>query len=197
MKKPKNNMDMPRSRPRTSRPMLTSQASSTRAEIATARQVDAGESPAGKCQRIALGHQEAGHENDEQHLGEFAGLDGEAGEPDPVARTVDLAEPGGQHRRNREQREAEQHRGVGEALESAVVAHDDEHRDETDDADGAPRELQRGVGTVGLRRDEIEAMDQHEPKAVQQRRARQQQRVGVRRELPDGEMRDEHERAKP
>ena len=79
-----------------------------------------------------------------------------------------------------------------------MVADDDQHGDEQRQADRGPGDLaadlhgrrlaaQRG-GALGV--GEVEPVDHDESQAVEQRDARQQQRVGVRREPADGEVRD-------
>jgi hypothetical protein len=76
-------------------------------------------------------------------LAELAGLEREAGEPDPDPRAVD---GGADQRQQREQQQdqADEHRGVGEPLQDPVVAHEQQHDDEQDDADRGPGELRRG-----------------------------------------------------
>ena len=160
-----------------------------RPEVAGARQVDADDAAAGQRQHVALGHQVAGEEDDQQDLGELAGLEREAGEPDPDPRAVD----GGadqRQQRQQQQHEAGEHGGVGEALQDAVVAHQDQHDDEQDDADGGPGQLgRRGrgrdvvaelLGAVGV--GQVEPVDDGEPEAVDHGHGGQQHRVGVRGE---------------
>ena len=61
-----------------------------RAEVAAAGQVQAHEAAAGEGERVALDHQVAGEEDREDDLRELAGLDGEAGRPDPDLGAVDV-----------------------------------------------------------------------------------------------------------
>ena len=62
-----------------------------RAEVAAAGQVDAEEPAAGQRQGVAVQHQVAGEEDDQQDLGDLAGLEAERPEPDPDAGAVDVA----------------------------------------------------------------------------------------------------------
>ena len=79
-----------------------------------------------------------------------------------------------------------------------MVAHHDQHGDEQHQPDGRPRDLtadQHGRRVTAQRRcalrvGEVEPVDHHEAQAVEQRDARQDQRVGVRREPAHREVRD-------
>ncbi len=104
------------------------------------------------------------------------------------------------------QREDEQHQarepaGVGVALEDAVVAQQYEHGHEQDHGDGEPGQLRvhvRGrLGTVvelgPLGRRHVDPVDHDEAEDRQQRRHRQQERVGVARLPAHDEMHGESE----
>ena len=83
---------------------------------------------------------------------------------------------------------------VAVALEHAHVAHDDQREHEHADADRDPERLHpRLVRVLG----DVEPGDRDEPDAVQQRGERQERGVGVRREPPDREVRDEVEAEHP
>ena len=111
-----------------------------RAEVAAARQVDAGNPPARQGEHVALDHQVAREEDQQQDLRQLARLEREAGEPDPDPGAVDGAADERQQRQQ-EQSEAGQHGGVGEALQDPVVTDEQQHGDEQDHADGGPGQL--------------------------------------------------------
>jgi len=79
-----------------------------------------------------------------------------------------------------------------------VIAQEPQHPEEQDDADGGPHHLVRGVaarrGLPGLHRlgrcGEVQAVDHHQAQSVEQRHARQDQRIGVGRELADRQVGD-------
>ena len=93
-----------------------------RAEVAPAREVDAEEPPAGQREHLALAHQVVGEEDQQRQLGELTGLDGEAADPDPQLRAVDLGDTAGQHRRDHHQHDAGQAQGVRVPGQRPVVA---------------------------------------------------------------------------
>ena len=198
MKKPKNSIDMPRSRPRTSSATLTSQASTTgprsrprgRSMPANRRLASASASrlltrkPAKKSTSRTLANSPGWIENPANRI--------------QLRAPLTSLNRAGRIDGNHEQHQAEQHRGVGVALQPAVVADDHQDRDEADDRRRRSRPAaawRRTALAFGATRSSRWISTR--PRPFEQRGARQQQRVGVRREPAHRDVRDSDERAEP
>ncbi len=156
--------------------------------------VGAEEVLAGTGEQVALGHQHSGEEDQQQDLGELGRLNTEAGgEPDPDLGAVGLGEMGGQERRDRQQDKADQAAGVSVAGQDAVVFEEHHNQGEAEHADEGPQHLLLFAGPAlrgGDRTaDQIEAVNHHQAKSVEQCDNWQQHRVGVGGEPPDGQVR--------
>ena len=169
-----------------------------RGEVTRPRHVHAQEVLAGAGEHVALGHQHRREEDQQQDLGELGGLNTEAGEANPDLGAVGLGELGRQQRRNRQQHKADQSADVAVAGQDAVVLEEDHHQREADDPDQGPQHLLVVAGaaaaSVSAPLDQVEPVDHHQAKTVEQRHDRQQQRVGVGREAPDGQVRAAEQR---
>ena len=138
-------------------------------------------------QHLALVAQVPGEEDDEEDLGELAGLELQRADLHPEAGAVDrLADPW--QRRQCEQDDGAEPEEVLVALDHAVVPPQREQRQrEEDDADDDPEALPERV--VGL-----EPVDRRHADRREQRRHRQQVWVRVRHGVPRDEVRGEVER---
>ena len=144
-------------------------------------------------------HEVAGEGDHQQHLGDLAGLEAEAGDVDPDAGAVDVAADDGEERQD-QQHDAGQAGGVGQPLQHAVVAQQEQRGDEEHDAERHPGQLlarervlvlaQRLVG-------EVEAVDHREAEPVERGDERQQHRVGVRRDDADGHVGGDDQAGQP
>ena len=66
-----------------------------------------------------------------------------------------------------------------------------DHERERDDPDHGPQHLLGGAGVVAATElvvDQVEPVDHHQAKSVEQRHDRQQQRIGIGGEAPDGQV---------
>ncbi len=170
-----------------------------RAEVATARQVDEEHPAPGQGQRVAVQHEVAGEGDDQQHLGDLAGLEAERADGDPDLGAVDRVADDREHRQQ-QQHDRGQAGGVGQALEQAVVAQQPEGGDEEHHAQRHPDELLAREGVVvdalgGVV--EVEAVDDRQAEAVERGDEGQQHRVGVRREDADRDVGDDDQRGQP
>ena len=160
-----------------------------RAEVAAARQVDEQHPSSGEGEGVAVKDEVARERDHQQHLGDLAGLEAERADADPDPRAVHGLADARRHRQE-QQHDRRQARGVGEPGEDAVVAQQDQRRDEQDDAEGHPDELLLRV--VVLAPDvlvgQVEPVDHGEAEAVERRDRREQDRVGVRRDQPDRDV---------
>ena len=138
-------------------------------------------------QHLALVAQIAGEEDDQEDLRQLARLELERAHLHPQPRAVDrLADP--RQRRQHQQQDRRDPEQVLVLLEDPVVAAEREERQrEEDDADHDPEALPEGVVRV-------QPVDQRHADRRQQRRERQQHRVGVRRGVADDEVRGQVER---
>ncbi len=161
-----------------------------RPQVAAAGQVDAEHPSSGQGQRVTVQHEVAGEEEHQQDLGQLTGLEAERAEPDPDPGAVD---GGAEHRQQRhhQQHQGRETRGVGEGLQSAVVAHHDQDEDEQDRAQRHPDQLvarERPDRAAGGGVAEVDAVDDRQTEAVEGGDDRQQHRVGVRREDADHDV---------
>ena len=162
-----------------------------RAEVAAARQVDAGDAPTGEGERITLDHEIAGEEDREAHLRSLTGLEAERAEVDPDAGTIDGA---ADVRHEGQDQKADRHRPerVGQRLKSAMVANQDQDPGEGHDPDGGPHELSVGerlATGVDLLAAKVEAVDHRQAESVECDDEGQQDRIGVRSDSPNDEVR--------
>ena len=119
-------------------------------------------------EQLALVDEVRGEEDDQQHLGRFAGLEVHRTDAHPEPGPVDLLpEPG--ERRQQQRGDAEQQERVLVPLERADVAHDHEGQHERGDADRGPHRLH-------AREVAVEARDGEVPDPVEQEHDRQQRR---------------------
>lgn len=165
-----------------------------RAEDAPGGQLEALEPPdlaPGVRQRVAVRREIAGEEQCEQHLRELARLEGEPRDPHPDPGPVDRREQD----RQRQQGQRGHHRDVRVPLEHPVVAQQGHDRDEQRHPERRPVQL-RGRRQVG-RGLQVEPVDQHQAKTVEEHGDRQQQRIGVRRPQTHHQMGQQREHAEP
>jgi hypothetical protein len=160
-----------------------------RAEVAAARQVDEHDPAAGQREGVTVQDQVARERDHQQHLGDLAGLEAEARDVDPDPRTVDLS-PDDRQEGKDQQQDADQARGVGEALQDAVVAQQEQRGDEEDDTECHPGQLLAGEGVRLSERlvGQVQAAEDGQAEPVDRRDERQQDGVGVGRDDADGDV---------
>jgi hypothetical protein len=155
---------------------------------------------AGQRQHVAFGHQVGRREYDQGDLAEFARLDRETGQPDPDSRPVHLRDGRGQDRRQRQKDQPGQAEGVRVAGELAVIADDDQERDEQGQSDRRPGHLSgRGIAQVpvgpallgALLQSGVQPMDHHQSEPVEQHDTGHQDRVGEAGGVTDGQVGDD------
>jgi len=137
-----------------------------RAEVAGPWQADAKHLGASERERIAVGHQVAGEEDDECDLGKLARLQRSSKKRDPDPGAVDLSAHTGNQRKH-QAKKAEHPRRIGVATQHAMVFEqaDDEHR--SHNPHNGPDFLSRAevrdpaAGGVG----KVDAADDREAKA--------------------------------
>jgi hypothetical protein len=125
-------------------------------------------------------------------------VNGPDADPEPSA--VDGLTQHGKGRQE-QQHQAGRSRRVGVALQPGVVAHDGQHQHEADDADRRPDQLARRLGAREVAGEllralgglEVQSPDHDQAEPVEQRDARQDQRVGVRGEAAHREVGDEEQ----
>jgi hypothetical protein len=129
--------------------------------------------------------QVAREEDDEEHLRELARLEDEGADVHPERRAVDRPPDEGQGRQDEEddRRDAQQ---VLEVVEDAVVAEEEDERDEDADADDDPEALPEGEAR-------LDPVDLGEAERAQEPGERQEVRVGVRQADAQGEVRRDEE----
>ncbi|MBG9885632.1 hypothetical protein ABE10_03330, partial [Bacillus toyonensis] len=166
-------------------------------ELAHARPGDAQEPLADGREALAGAHEVAGEEDREADLGELAGLEGEDaadGDPDVGVRPRRL-ETGDE--RQQEQQDPGQAGEVGEPVQHTVVAQQHDQRDRPGQRDGGPGELlggERGPAAV-LSRD-VDPVDHRDPEPGEQRRDREDERIGGRGDEPQDDVQREREDGK-
>ena len=150
------------------------------------RDAQAGDPATPRREHFAFVDEIPGQEDDQENLGQLAGLEVDRAEPHPEPGPVDLpAQPG---REGQEQcDEPEEQEGVPVPLEQVDTPNDPERPDEGADAHHGPDGLARRELVLGVA---VDARDDDEPDAVEQRRQRQERGVGPRSERADGEVRD-------
>jgi hypothetical protein len=152
------------------------------------REVEPQHAPGGDREQLLSLGEIRGEEDDEADLRELAGLERERADPDPELRPVYLLT---ERDRQQEQPHAYETQQVLVAGEHPDVANEDERGDEARDAHDRPCHL-RGTESLGR-----QAIHRGEPQGVEDGRDRQDQRVGVRRDLSHDYVRhdvadDEH-----
>ena len=137
-----------------------------------------------------MGHQVAREEDRQHDLGDLTGLETQRPQHDPDPRAVDGAAQAG-HEGQQQKAETDDHCGVGVAAQHPMVLDQPDHRDRAEHPDRAPDQLPEGVG-IGAgprpRVREVEPVDHHQAQSVEQRRRRQQHRVGVLRLEPQDDV---------
>ncbi len=157
-----------------------------RPELLERRHPDAQDAPRRDRQQFAVLGEVGGEEEHDEDLGDLAGLERQRSETKPELRAVHLAaDEGGQH----EQRDRREHDRVLVAREGLERAHRHERRHEYGHADEQPHDLASSEGGV-------EAGDEREAHAGEQRGDRKQRRVGSRGsgaygDVGDGESKDQ------
>ena len=141
-----------------------------RAQVACGRQADPEDPAVRHRQHLAVLTQEARQEDDQQELGELAWLHLDAAEPKPQLRTVD-----GRPHRHGDDQEADGRRReqVPVRLEPAVVADDEHHAQEREQADDDPHRLV-------ARQRRAQPVDLGEAERAQERGQGQEPRIGPR-----------------
>jgi hypothetical protein len=139
-----------------------------------------------RCEDLAFVDEVPGQEDDQEHLGQLAGLEVDRPEPYPQSGAVDLPpQPGREGQEQREEPEEEE--GVPVPLEQVDAPYDPKSPDEGADAHHGPHGLARCELILGVA---VDSRDDDEPDAVEQRRQRQERAVGPGRERAHGEVRE-------
>ena len=144
-------------------------------------------------ERVAPLHEVAGEEDRQRDLRDLARLEAERADGDPHACAVDLLADAGKHR---QQQKDERHEpeDVGVALQDAVVADDQHDADRADDRDRAPDDLADARAVpAGVAVMDVDAVDHRDAEPVEHGRDRQQERVGLRRDVPQRDVHPEDE----
>ena len=133
-------------------------------------------------QVVAVGHQVGGEEDRQEHLGQLGRLEAHGADPDPDPGPVDALADEGQEGQDEEDQTGP-HGPAVPSSQAPVVAQQEEHGAEEDDAQKRPDEL---LGSdvelpllVGLVR-QVQALDHGQADPVERHRRRQEDRVGPR-----------------
>ena len=147
------------------------------AQVPGPGQVDAHDPAARQREVIAVGHEEGGEEDRQEHLGHLRRLEGHGAQADPDPGAVDaLAQAG--HEGQDEEGQAAPHGPAVPSAQQAVVAHQ-QHRAEQDDAHARPHRLLGGVVVRPLKDlvGHVQALDHGQAQAVEGHRRRQDHRI--------------------
>ena len=147
-----------------------------------ARQAHPQDLAARQGQVVPVGHEVGGEEDRQQHLGHLGRLEGHATDPDPDLGAVDVLADA-RHEGKDEEDQAGPHGPTVPAPQAPVVAQQEEHGGEEDDAQQRPDQLLGAdvlppivVEFIG----QIQAPDHGQADPVERHRCRQEHRIGPR-----------------
>jgi hypothetical protein len=152
-----------------------------RPEVLERRNGQAHEPPRAHDQYLARVAQVGGDEDDQADLGQLGGLERDRADLDPQVGAVDLGADA-RHAREHQQPEPDEGDRVAIALEHAVVAYEQDHRHERNQAHDEPLRLL-------ARQRVVDPVDDDEPEAREQRHQREEVRVGVGEREPQEDVR--------
>ena len=153
-----------------------------RAQVSGARQAHPQDLAARQGQVVPVGHEVGGEEDRQQHLGQLGRLEAHRADPDPDAGAVDaLADPRDEGQDEEDQ--AGPHGPTVPAPQAPVVAQQEEHGAEEDDAQQRPDQLLGADVKLPLLVDligQVQALDHGQADPIECHRCRQEDRVGPR-----------------